>query len=456
MWRLTRPIPGTWRYGLVWPALVICTVLFSASLPASGVRAATIPVTNCASSGTGSLAAAITNANAGAGGDTITFSVDCPVGNPIALGTQGISRPIAIRGNGAQRTTIQPAGGPIFQVSAGGNLTFADGAISGPAVNPYQTGTATFTNTAFSGASANTFSGDSIYNGGSGAVTAINSTFSSIGLTNASTGTVTITNGTFTGPGYGTSIFNYGTGTVVVSNSSFSGTYWGVYNPNGGRATVASSTFSGLSQAGIENYNGTATVTNSTFVRNGNGIHNGGTGTVTVTNGTLVGNTFGIYNQGGSDTVTVRNTIIAANDIANQGLNNCVGAISDGSHNLAYGASGPDTSCPATFTRNEDPKLGPLANNGGPTQTVALLAGSPAIDAAGGSCPATDQRGIPRPLGTACDIGAYELMPPPNAMPPSRGGPYVGQPAGPAPPPRSIPSNSPPPGIQPAPLPPSR
>nr|BBJ47930.1 hypothetical protein SAVMC3_05590 [Streptomyces avermitilis] len=54
--------------------------------------------------------------------------------------------------------------------------------------------------------------------------------------------------------------------------------------------------------------------------------------------------------------------------------------------------------------------MGPLADNGGPTDTTALLPGSPALDAADG-CPATDQRGVARPQGTACDIGAYEYTP---------------------------------------------
>jgi uncharacterized repeat protein (TIGR01451 family) len=62
--------------------------------------------------------------------------------------------------------------------------------------------------------------------------------------------------------------------------------------------------------------------------------------------------------------------------------------------------------------QNTDPLLGPLANNGGPTQTHALLPGSPAIDA-GGECIAfPDQRGVVRPQGAACDIGAYELAVP--------------------------------------------
>jgi len=56
-----------------------------------------------------------------------------------------------------------------------------------------------------------------------------------------------------------------------------------------------------------------------------------------------------------------------------------------------------------------DAQIGPLGNNGGPTATHALLAGSPAIDAANdAACPVTDQRGVTRPQGAHCDIGAYE------------------------------------------------
>lgn len=58
-----------------------------------------------------------------------------------------------------------------------------------------------------------------------------------------------------------------------------------------------------------------------------------------------------------------------------------------------------------------DPKLGPLADNGGPTMTIAPAADSPARDAASAAaCPATDQRGVSRPQGSGCDIGAYELV----------------------------------------------
>lgn len=62
-----------------------------------------------------------------------------------------------------------------------------------------------------------------------------------------------------------------------------------------------------------------------------------------------------------------------------------------------------------------DPLLGPLQDNGGPTETMALLPGSPALDvvpASGTVCPSSDQRGVSRPQGAACDVGAYEHAPP--------------------------------------------
>jgi predicted outer membrane repeat protein len=68
---------------------------------------------------------------------------------------------------------------------------------------------------------------------------------------------------------------------------------------------------------------------------------------------------------------------------------------------------------PGTGNLDADPLLGPLQDNGGFTQTMALLSGSPAIDAGNdASCPATDQRGIMRPHGAHCDIGAYEASVP--------------------------------------------
>jgi hypothetical protein len=108
-----------------------------------------------------------------------------------------------------------------------------------------------------------------------------------------------------------------------------------------------------------------------------------------------------VSNESGG-TITLRNSIVASN-----GLPNCAGTVSDGGHNLRFPAS--DTSCPADVVG--DPLLGPLQNNGGFTPTTAIAAGSPARDAGpnGASCAPADQRGMPRPQGAACDIGAFEF-----------------------------------------------
>ncbi len=103
--------------------------------------------------------------------------------------------------------------------------------------------------------------------------------------------------------------------------------------------------------------------------------------------------------------VILRNTIVADN----QG-GNCVSLVADGGHDVTFGDIPP--SCPGT---NADPRLGQLADNGGPTETLDPAAGSAAIDtvpAKGASCPQTDQRGLPRPFGSACDAGAYEVTSP--------------------------------------------
>jgi hypothetical protein len=104
----------------------------------------------------------------------------------------------------------------------------------------------------------------------------------------------------------------------------------------------------------------------------------------------------------------VANTLLASNG----GVNCAVSAppLIDAGHNLSFG----DASCPATFL-TRDPRLGQLRDNGGLTDTIGLRSGSAAIDqipASGAGCPKTDERGVPRPAGRACDIGAYEIAPP--------------------------------------------
>src|SRR5207247_1739399 len=86
---------------------------------------------------------------------------------------------------------------------------------------------------------------------------------------------------------------------------------------------------------------------------------------------------------------------------------NFSGPIIDGGHNISSDASGSFTD-PFSLN-NTDPMLGPLTNNGGSTLTMAPLPGSRAIDGGdSAACPSTDQRGVVRPYGLDCDVGAVE------------------------------------------------
>ena len=149
-----------------------------------------------------------------------------------------------------------------------------------------------------------------------------------------------------------------------------------------------------------------ANLTNCTFFGNyttfnGGAIGNGGP--MTVTNCTFESNA---SKNGGaidnSNYLLLRNSIIANSEIGN----NCVGIfpLTDGGGNLRWPAT--DDSCVGSFG---DPRLAPLADNGGPTLTMALQLGSAAVRLATANCPTADQRGAPRGLSPgSCDAGAYE------------------------------------------------
>ncbi len=96
-------------------------------------------------------------------------------------------------------------------------------------------------------------------------------------------------------------------------------------------------------------------------------------------------------------------------------------------HNLEQQPPAGEQRCFETSTDLiADPLLGTLANNGGETDTMALLTGSPAINSAdAGKCPATDQRGLPRPSLGGCDIGAFEVQPVPPPPPPAITAPTI-------------------------------
>ena len=187
---------------------------------------------------------------------------------------------------------------------------------------------------------------------------------------------------------------------------------------------------------GAINNSGTLNINNCSFLNNvldhgdnGGAIYSSGSGVLNVTNSTFSGNRLVATSSGGSaiysgGTLNVTNSTFSGNDgptiqangtatmkntIVTNSTNgdNCSGTISDGGGNLVWG----DVTCPGI---SANPLLGTLGNNGGHTQTFALLTGSPAIDAGDNAiCVAApvngvDQRGYTRPVGATCDIGAFE------------------------------------------------
>ncbi|MBN1218189.1 MAG: hypothetical protein JXM69_04615, partial [Anaerolineae bacterium] len=142
--------------------------------------------------------------------------------------------------------------------------------------------------------------------------------------------------------------------------------------------------------------NNTADYDNDTW-GSGGGISNDFAGTANLINTIVAGNFDTPGNAGAS---TIRPDL---NGSFNGAAYNLIGDLTGSSGTVGTGSDIVSTT----------PGLGPLADNGGDTQTHALLSGSPAIDAVPEvSCPlATDQRGVSRPQGDACDIGAYEVAP---------------------------------------------
>ena len=370
-------------------AALAASVVMAAVVLASPAWAATYTIKNNADSGKGSLRQAIINADATTGvADTINFdlgsSATITLTSSLPLITDGAG--LTIDGGSADITISGDNQYHVFEVGSGAKLTLSTLTV----------------------AHSTAFRGGGIHN--SGTLEVSNSTLSDNraggaggGIYNLA-GTVTVSNSTLSGNSANSSesgggIFNY-QGTLEVSNSTLSGnsapTAGGIYNA--GTATVSNSTLSGNSATlfggGIDNL-GMLEVSNSTL--SDNSAPNGG----------------GIQNGGGA-TATLKNTIVAKSLSGGS----CSGIITNGGYNLDSG-----TSCGfPTNNSSKDPLLDPLADNGGPTKTHALLAGSPAIDKGNSFSATTDQRGLVRPsnfvdivnAADGSDIGAFELQAPPT------------------------------------------
>jgi hypothetical protein len=370
-----------------------------------------------------SLISAITTANGTPGGGTLTLTTGCVYtlesANNTTEGGTGlpvITGSVTIQGAGSTITRSSATGVTafrVFDVASGGSLTLNSLTLSNGLANNGQQG------------------GGAIFNHGTLAVTSGTFTNNSSPATTGtsggaidSSGTLSVTTSTFSGNSAqeGGGIMNQNLATVT--NSTFAGntatTFGGGASVNAaGTETLTGDTFIGNTGPGggaLDN-DATLNISNSTFTNNTGGTNGGGAvvnfGTTTLTQSTFSGNTspYGanIYNFTGF-TLSMSMDIVAGG----QGGNNCGGGapITDLGYNIDTG-----TSCGFTATTlslsGTDPGLNALAWNGGPTQTMALPVGSPAIDAIPSATPgctgSTDQRGIARPQGAGCDIGAYEL-----------------------------------------------
>jgi hypothetical protein len=328
-------------------------------------------------------------------------------------------QPITINGDGAATTIIDGnAIDRVFRLTGGNTLTVDNVTV--------RNGDAT----------KNTFSG---HNGGGFQVIGSILNLTSVVLTGntASDGggiheKVAIPSASVTGAAVAASILpasatiNLTDVTVSSNTAATSGTGGGIWVESGianlTRATVSGNSMASDGEGAGIDVDGTATLTNVTITKNNAGLRlsaGGGIavdGTVNFVNATVNHNT-----ASAGANIDIFDSAIGnfKNSIFSDpqgGGDNCTndggGTFTSQDYNLEF----PGTTCGFTGTgdiQNRDPLLGPLQDNGGPTQTEALGADSPAIDhvdALNCPLPATDQRGIARPQNGKCEIGAFEVL----------------------------------------------
>lgn len=422
---------------IVGVALLFAGLVFALG-PAVPAQAANLIVSDCGDTGGANqlrqkIAAAASN-------DTVTITCTGTI-NVSANGTLVIGKNLTINGPGAGNLAI--SGGDAVRVFDIGAFTANISGVSithgkiigfdGAGVNTLGT-SLTVTSVVFDNNNTSGGRGAAI-NMPSGALTVINSSF---------------TNNTADGDGG--AIENNGAILVVVNSTFFNNLAngdGGAIDNNGGTLTISGCTFNtnsgGLFGGAIWTTIPT-TISNSTFFNNkalgaGGGIEVNGsvTNLINVTfsgNGALIGGVhpirivppkggrtlpqsppfFGGAINNAAGTVNLKNTILANSTAGG----NCNGIMVDFGNNLQFN---PNAGCGVMPAG--DPKLSALANNGGPTQTMALNVSSAALDKGNNSiCSASpvnnlDQRGVsrPQPPGGICDVGAYELLQAPAEVP---------------------------------------
>lgn len=387
--------------------------------------------------------------NGGRGGGIFTTGPLTLVGSTVRNNTTGRG------GNGGDGTSASPAPSPLRQPAAvcrncgglGGNGGFGGGiyvtesgtlSLTESTVRDNTAGAGGFGGTAGTGTPASGFGGTG-GNGGNGGGVAY-------ALTIPATTTATLTRSTISGNTAGAG----NTGGAGFNRGGYGGDGGSGGGLAGGPFVLTNSTVSGNTAGQAGTTGGTGALDG--VGGSGGGIDSGGDGLrVTLTNVTVSGNAAGVSNSGSgagnasgsgggirsSAQIQLRHSVVAANTVPSNGFSpdlvatvvsgstfNVVGD-GAGANGLMNGTNGNRVGGNGAPALN--PLLGPLANNGGPTLTRLPQPGSPLIDGGDTTCPTgitTDQRGIPRPQGAKCDIGAVEVgtapTPTPNPAPPTR------------------------------------
>ena len=347
------------------------------------------------------LITSINDANSnGPGTDVIELEAGCvyelgTVDNTVDgnNGTPTITSSIVINGNGAtvrRSTGAQKAAIRLFHISQGGELTLNNLTLhDGMGMEPVDV-TDTIRN-----------SGGAIFNNGT--LTVNNSVFD---YNRAKT--------------HGGGIFNVGS--MTINNTTFQNNQVNIGNEpneaggaiwNNGTATISNSTFVGniasLSGGAITNASGAAmTITNSTISGNATTLSINDSGAAIANTGDLAINFTTIAQNTGTSTGALYSASSTLEMYSSIVADNLGGDCSYHPLSMIVGMNmNSDGSCGGMVT--DDPLLGPLANNGGPTLTHSIAPNSPARDSSFGLCPPTDQRGESRPHGSECDLGSFEF-----------------------------------------------
>ena len=395
-----------WGYGFEIPATSVGGFRVDLVRRTPNPAPTELVVTNLDDSGAGSLREALARV---ADGGTVTFDPALAGGTvTLTSGELAIDSSVSIDAAVAAPVTVSAGGASrVIQVAAGAqvsinDLTIRDGVASPRGGGILNNGELSLERVVVTDNLENSGGAASFDLGGGGIYTGEGAT---LNLTDSTVSD----NSTVNQPAGG--VYGFLNSTITVTRSTISGNVGG--DVAGGLRTL-----------------GVATIQNSTISGNTSSAWHGGAlfatdGSVTIANSSIVGNNAPDGTAGGLMVATFGTPVdvsIVDSVIADNGTYSCQTEGGSAASLTSLGGNVvTDDSCAAvpsdTVVTPGAAGVAALADNGGPTLTHALEAGSPALDSASSACPSTDQRGVSRPQGSSCDVGSFEREPGPAVEP---------------------------------------